>query len=31
LEDLHPSGGPVQGVIGKFVVARQLAVSYWNR
>ena len=31
LEDLHPSGGPVQGAIGKFVVARQLAVSYWDR
>jgi len=33
LEDLHPSG-PVQGAIGKFVAARQLAghriaVSYW--
>ena len=31
LEDLRPSGGPVQGAIGKFVVARQLAVSYWDR
>ena len=31
LEDLHPSGGPVQGAIWKFVVARQLTVSYWDR
>ncbi|KAI0260331.1 hypothetical protein BGY98DRAFT_1119914 [Russula aff. rugulosa BPL654] len=31
LEDLLSSGGPVQGAIGKFVVARQLAVSYWDR
>ena len=30
LEDLYPSGGPVQGAIGKFVVARQVAVSYWD-
>jgi hypothetical protein len=34
LEDLHPSG-PVQGAIGKFVAARQLAghpiaVSHWD-
>ena len=31
LEDLHTSGGPVQRAIGKFVVARQLAVSHWDR
>jgi hypothetical protein len=35
LDDLDPSG-PVQGAIGKFVAARQLAslpiaVSHWDR